>query len=32
VAAMSMVHAQVSFSQLLLQPNLKQLEKVRVNY
>ena len=32
VAAMSMVRAQLSFSQLLLQPNLKQLEKVRVNY
>jgi succinate dehydrogenase/fumarate reductase flavoprotein subunit len=32
VAAMSMVKAQVSWSQLLLQPNLKQLEKVRVNY
>jgi len=32
VAAMSMVKAQASWSQLLLQPNLKQLEKVRVNY
>jgi predicted oxidoreductase len=32
VAAMSLVHAKVSVSQFVLQPNLKQLEKVRVNY
>ncbi len=32
VAAMSMVHSQASLSQVLLQPNLKQLEKVRVNF
>jgi succinate dehydrogenase/fumarate reductase flavoprotein subunit len=32
VAAMSIVHSQASLSQVLLQPNLKQLEKVRVNF
>jgi len=32
VAAMSLVHAKVRVSQFVLQPNLKQLEKVRVNY
>jgi hypothetical protein len=32
VAAMSIVHSQAILSQVLLQPNLKQLEKVRVNF